>query len=83
MLTKKLLSNNVDKSLVNSATLGTMLTPEGRAIDGFCIVLLLVFVLALALVLVFDCSLSCAFIYVSMSCIVGVYIYLAFVTFKY
>ena len=39
---KKLLSKYVDKSLVNSATLGTMLTPEGRAIDGTCIVLELV-----------------------------------------
>ena len=36
---KKLVSKYVDKSLVNSATLGTMLTPEGRAIDGTCIVL--------------------------------------------
>ena len=34
LLLKKLLSKYVDKSLVNSATLGTMLTPEGRAIDG-------------------------------------------------
>ena len=53
---KKLLSKYVDKSLVNSATLGTMLTPEGRAIDGTCIVLPMYLNLYLQLYLHLNCT---------------------------